>query len=40
MSPAEQRAAYQSGDPAKAAAASATSADSNYIAALALMAGK
>jgi hypothetical protein len=39
MSPAEQRAAYQSGDPAKTAAASATSADSNYIAALALMAG-
>jgi hypothetical protein len=39
MSPAEQRAAYQSGDPVKTAAASATPADTNYIAALALMAG-
>jgi hypothetical protein len=34
----EQRAAYQSGDPAKAAAASATPADTNYIGALALIA--
>jgi hypothetical protein len=34
----EQRAAYKSGDPAKAAAASATQADANYIGALALIA--
>jgi hypothetical protein len=39
MSPAEQRAAYRSGDPAKIAAASTTLADANYIAALALLAG-
>jgi hypothetical protein len=34
----QQRAAYRSGDPAKAAAASATPADTNYITALALIA--
>jgi hypothetical protein len=36
----EQRAAYQSGDPVKAAAASATQADTNYIGALALIANQ
>jgi hypothetical protein len=39
MSPADQRAAYKSGDPVKAAAASTTQADANYIAALAMLAG-
>ena len=38
MSGAEQRAAYRSGDPVKAAAASTTSADKDYIAALAALA--
>jgi hypothetical protein len=34
----EQRAAYRSGDPAKAAAASTTPADKDYVAALAALA--
>jgi hypothetical protein len=37
--PASQRAAYRSGDPAKIAAAATTSADTDYIAALAALAG-
>jgi hypothetical protein len=37
--PAAQRAAYRSGDPAKIAAAATTSADTDYIAALAAIAG-
>jgi putative heme degradation protein len=38
LSPAEQRAAYRSGESAKVAAASTTSADTDYVAALALLA--
>ncbi|GHV80936.1 hypothetical protein AGMMS49944_27270 [Spirochaetia bacterium] len=37
--PTAQRAAYRSGDPAKIAAASTTAADTDYIAALAALAG-
>jgi hypothetical protein len=37
--PAEQRAAYRSGDPAKIAAAGVTAADTDYIAAPAALAG-
>jgi hypothetical protein len=40
MSPSDQRAAYKSGDPVQAAAASTTPADANYIAALTLMAAE
>jgi hypothetical protein len=39
VSPADQRAAYRSGDPAKIAAAGVTAADTDYIAALAALAG-
>ncbi|MDR1148241.1 MAG: hypothetical protein LBK66_06370 [Spirochaetaceae bacterium] len=39
VSPAVQRAAYRSGDPVKIAAASVTAADTDYIAALAALAG-
>jgi hypothetical protein len=39
VSPAAQRAAYRSGDPAQIAAASVTAADTDYIAALAALAG-
>ncbi|MDR3312311.1 MAG: hypothetical protein LBS64_04175, partial [Spirochaetaceae bacterium] len=38
LSPAEQRAAYRSGESAKAAAASTTPADTDYITALVIMA--
>jgi hypothetical protein len=39
LPPAAQRTAYRSGDPAQIAAASVTAADTDYIAALAALAG-